>query len=88
MCIRDSPNTILSNGPVISFSINKMHAYDIAKLLDTFGICIRAGHHCAQPILHKYNVTSLNRVSIYFYNTKKEIDMFYESLIKVIKVLS
>ena len=82
------PNSMLSNGPVISFSVNKMHAYDIAKLLDTFGICIRAGHHCAQPILNKYKVTSLNRVSIYFYNTKKDIDIFYESLLKVIKILS
>ena len=82
------PDSISSNGPVISFSVNKMHAYDIAKLLDTFGICIRAGHHCAQPILNKYKVTSLNRVSIYFYNTKKDIDTFYESLLKVIKILS
>ena len=82
------PNSLLSNGPVLSFSVNKMHAYDIAKLLDTFGICIRAGHHCAQPILNKYKVTSLNRVSIYFYNTKKDIDIFYESLLKVIKILS
>ena len=82
------PDSMISRGPVISFSINKIHAYDIAKLLDTFGICIRAGHHCAQPILNKYNITSLNRISIYFYNTKKEIDIFHESLLKVIKVLS
>ena len=78
----------LSNGPVISFSVNNIHAYDIAKLLDTFNICIRAGHHCAQPILNKYNITSLNRVSLYFYNTEEEIDYFYKSLIKVIKILS
>jgi cysteine desulfurase/selenocysteine lyase len=75
-------------GPVISFSINNIHAYDIAKLLDTFGICLRAGHHCAQPILNKYNLTSINRISLYFYNTKEEIDKFYESLLKVIKILS
>ena len=78
----------LLNGPVISFSVNDIHAYDIAKLLDTFNICIRAGHHCAQPILNKYNITSLNRVSLYFYNTEEEIDYFYKSLIKVIKILS
>lgn len=78
----------LSNGPVISFSVGNIHAYDIAKLLDTFNICIRAGHHCAQPILNKYNLTSLNRVSLYFYNTEEEIDYFYKSLIKVIKILS
>ena len=82
------PNQFESNGPVVSFSIDKLHAYDIAKLLDTFNICIRAGHHCAQPILNKYNVTSVNRVSLYFYNTKEEIDIFYNSLLKVIKILS
>ena len=82
------PNQYSSNGPVVSFSINKLHAYDIAKLLDTFNICIRAGHHCAQPILNKYNVTSLNRMSIYFYNTQEEVDLFYNSLLKVIKILS
>tara|TARA_Y100000590_G_scaffold405393_1_gene493667 strand:- start:148 stop:1356 length:1209 start_codon:yes stop_codon:yes gene_type:complete len=82
------PNQFKSNGPVVSFSIDKLHAYDIAKLLDTFNICIRAGHHCAQPILNKYKVTSLNRVSIYFYNTEKEVDLFYDNLLKVIKILS
>ena len=82
------PDPTINMGPVISFSINNIHAYDIAKLLDTFGICLRAGHHCAQPILNKYNLTSINRISLYFYNTKEEIDRFYESLLKVIKILS
>ena len=82
------PNQFKYNGPVVSFSIDKLHAYDIAKLLDTFNICIRAGHHCAQPILNKYEVNSLNRVSLYFYNTEKEVDFFHDSLLKVIKILS
>tara|TARA_Y100000590_G_scaffold465959_1_gene639808 strand:- start:257 stop:1465 length:1209 start_codon:yes stop_codon:yes gene_type:complete len=82
------PNKISTNGPVISFTVNKIHAYDIAKLLDTFGICIRAGHHCAQPILDKYKVKSVNRISLYFYNTKEEIDVFYNCLLKVLKILS
>ena len=50
-----------------------IHGYDLTKLLDTFGICIRSGHHCAQPILKKYNVTSLNRISLYFYNIAHKI---------------
>jgi len=58
-----------SIGPVISFSILNIHGYDLTKLLDTYGICIRSGHHCAQPILKKYKIDSLNRVSLYFYNT-------------------
>ena len=77
-----------NNGPVISFSINKMHAYDIAKLLDTSKICVRAGHHCAQPILNKFNLDSINRISLYYYNTSEEIDLLKKSLLKVIKILS
>ena len=77
-----------NNGPVISFSINKMHAYDIAKLLDTSKICVRAGHHCAQPILNKFNLYSINRISLYYYNTSEEIDLLKKSLLKVIKILS
>ena len=72
------PDNKIKTGPVVSFTINNMHAYDIAKLLDTFGICIRAGHHCAQPILHRYKLTSINRISLYFYNTKEEINKFCE----------
>jgi cysteine desulfurase/selenocysteine lyase len=77
-----------NNGPVISFSIRKMHAYDIAKLLDTSKICVRAGHHCAQPILNKFNLDSINRISLYYYNTSEEIDLLKKSLLKIIKILS
>ena len=77
-----------NNGPVISFSINGIHAYDIAKLLDTSRICIRAGHHCAQPILNKFNLESINRVSLYYYNTSEEIDLLRKNLLKIIKILS
>ena len=77
-----------NNGPVISFSINQIHAYDIAKLLDTSKICIRSGHHCAQPILNKFNLESINRVSLYYYNTSEEVDLLKKSLLKIIKILS
>ena len=77
-----------NNGPVISFSINGIHAYDVAKLLDTSRICIRAGHHCAQPILNKFNLESINRVSLYYYNTSEEIDLLRKNLLKIIKILS
>tara|TARA_S200000501_G_scaffold188536_1_gene177324 strand:- start:828 stop:2030 length:1203 start_codon:yes stop_codon:yes gene_type:complete len=77
-----------NSGPVISFTINNIHAYDVAKLLDTSKICIRAGHHCAQPILNKFNLESINRVSLYYYNTKQEVDLLKKSLLKIIKVLT
>ena len=76
------------NGPIIAFNIKGAHPYDVAKLLSTKNICIRAGHHCAQPILNKFNMKSINRVSLHYYNTKEEIDFFYKSILEVIKILN
>jgi len=75
-------------GPVIAFSINGIHTYDLAKLLGTKNICIRSGHHCAQPLLQKFKIESLCRVSLYFYNTTEDIDFFLKNLNKIIKILS
>ena len=70
--IKIYPKNTNNIGPVISFTINGIHDYDLTKLLDTYGICIRSGHHCAQPILNKFNIKSLCRISLYFYNTKEK----------------
>ena len=75
-------------GPIIAFNIEGLHPFDIAKLLSTKGICIRAGHHCTQPILNKFKIKSLNRISLYYYNTREEIDFFYKSILEIIKILS
>ena len=74
-------------GPIISFNFPDCHSFDIAKLLDTFGIAIRSGHHCAQPLMKSLNSNYTNRVSLYAYNNLKEIDYFVESLKKVLKIL-
>ena len=74
-------------GPVLSFNINNIHSYDLTKLLDTKNICIRSGHHCAQPLLQKYKLKSLNRISLYYYNTKDDIDILSEKMKKIIKIL-
>jgi len=92
--IQKNPNITIypsnrdSIGPIISFDIKNIHSYDLTKLLDTQGICIRSGHHCAQPLLKRFNLKSLNRISLYYYNSKKEIDLFYNKLIKAISVLN
>ena len=68
---------------VISFNVDGVHPHDVASILDADGIAIRAGHHCAQP-LHRYlNINATCRASLYFYNTKEDIDIFLESLAKV-----
>ena len=74
-------------GPIISFNIKGCPPYDVSKLLDSYGICIRSGHHCAQPLMQAFNISYTNRVSLYLYNTKEEIDYFIKSLKKVISIL-
>ena len=76
--------TSKDKGGVISFNINNIHPHDVAHILDTSGIAIRAGHHCAQPIMKRLGVPATNRASFYIYNTFDEIDSLIENLIKAI----
>ncbi len=70
------------NGAVISFNLEGVHPHDLAQFLDQDGIAVRAGHHCAQPIMDKLCVSSTIRASFYLYNTEKEIDKLCVSLRK------
>ena len=67
-------------GAAISFEIEGVHPHDLATILDEQGIAIRAGHHCAQPLMRKFNVQSTARASFYFYNVPEEIDILVEGL--------
>ncbi|MDQ7052859.1 MAG: cysteine desulfurase [candidate division KSB1 bacterium] len=67
-------------GAAISFEIEGVHPHDIATILDEQGIAIRAGHHCAQPLMRKFNVQSTARASFYFYNVPEEIDILVDAL--------
>ncbi|HIG22043.1 cysteine desulfurase [Henriciella sp.] len=69
-------------GPVISFSVEGVHPHDIAQLLDRYGVAIRAGHHCAQPLMNHLGVSATARVSFALYNTEQEVDVFIEALNK------
>ena len=75
------------SGPVISFNIDGIHSYDLASLLAQQNIYIRSGHHCAQPIMKKLNIESSNRLSIYIYNDKKDIDKLIDGINQSIKML-
>lgn len=68
---------------VISFNVDGVHPHDVASILDSDGVAIRAGHHCAQPLMKYLGVNATCRASLYFYNTKEDIDIFLESLKKV-----
>ncbi len=67
-------------GGVISFYLGSIHPHDMAQFLDYRGIAVRAGHHCAQPIMRKLEIPATTRASFYFYNTFEEIDRFIEAL--------
>ena len=69
---------------IFSFTMDKIHYYDLGLLLDSKGIAIRTGHHCTQPLMDKFNLEGTARVSLAIYNTKKEIDYFVEKLKQLI----
>ncbi|MGB3624859.1 MAG: cysteine desulfurase [Henriciella sp.] len=69
-------------GPVLSFGIEGLHPHDIAQLVDRYGVAIRAGHHCAQPLMSHLGVTATARASFGIYNTPEEVDVFVEALNK------
>jgi len=74
-------------GAVCSFTIDGMHAHDIAQLMDKYGIAIRAGTHCAEPLMRKFGISSSCRVSFAAYNLEEEVDVFLQALNKVRKFL-
>lgn len=73
---------------VISFNIDGIHPYDIGTIIDKLGIAVRTGHHCAQPIMDFYKIPGTIRASFAFYNSKEEIDIFVEAVIKAKTMLS
>ncbi len=70
-------------GGVISFTLDRAHAHDVATLLDRAGIAVRAGHHCAEPLMHRLGLESTARASFGIYTTAAEIDVLAEALTKV-----
>jgi cysteine desulfurase/selenocysteine lyase len=73
---------------VISFIVDKLHPQDLGILLDNYGIAVRTGHHCAQPLMDCYRIPGTVRASLAVYNTKEEIDELVVGLKKAIKMLS
>src|SRR5205807_4306079 len=59
---------------VVSLTVGDIHAHDLATILDSEGICVRAGHHCNQPLMERLDVPATARASFYLYNTRSEID--------------
>jgi cysteine desulfurase / selenocysteine lyase len=69
-------------GAIVSFSIDGLHPHDVATIIDRSGVAVRAGHHCAQPLMERLGVTATCRASFAMYNTRAEVDALAEALVK------
>ena len=78
--------TAADKSSVISFLINNIHPFDMGTLLDRMGIAIRTGHHCAEPLMHRFGIEGTMRISFAPYNTFEEIDAFVETIKKLQKM--
>ncbi len=80
--------TAAKKASVLSFTIEGIHPHDIGTILDQQGIAVRAGHHCAQPVMEFFEVPATARASFAFYNTREEVDKLADSVQKVIEVFA
>lgn len=80
--------TAANKASVLSFTIEGIHPHDIGTILDQQGIAVRAGHHCAQPVMNFFDVPATARASFAFYNTREEVDKLADAVQKVIEVFA
>ena len=80
------PHDMSKRGAAVAFGIKGIHPHDISTILDECGIAVRVGHHCTMPLHTRLNIPASIRASLYFYNTKEEIDYFIESLKKAVRI--
>jgi cysteine desulfurase/selenocysteine lyase len=80
------PARAADRGGVISFNFADIHAHDLASILDLEGVCVRAGHHCAMPLMDKMNWPATARASFYLYTTEADIDALVAALLKAAEV--
>jgi cysteine desulfurase/selenocysteine lyase len=69
-----------TKGAILSFTVDGAHAHDVAQILDRYGVAVRAGTHCAEPLMRRFGMTSSARASFALYNTEAEADAFVEAL--------
>ena len=82
------PRETETRGSAVSFSMDDAHPHDVSTIVDAYGVAIRAGHHCAQPLMRRLQIPAASRASFYFYNTAGEVDALIDSLQEVKKVFA
>lgn len=78
--------TSKNKSSVISFLVDGVHHYDMGVLLDTMGIAVRTGHHCAEPLMHRFGIEGTVRASFALYNTKEEVDVLVNGIRRIVKM--
>ena len=73
---------------VLSFNLDSIHPHDLGTVLDREGVAVRAGHHCAQPVMDRFGVAATVRASFAFYNTRPEVDRLVETLHKAWEIFA
>ena len=74
--------TAPGKGAILSFTVEGAHPHDVAQILDRYGVAVRAGTHCAQPLMQRFGVTASARACFALYNTLEEVDAFVDALTK------
>ncbi|MGB9603494.1 MAG: aminotransferase class V-fold PLP-dependent enzyme [Limisphaerales bacterium] len=77
-----------NRGGLVSFALKDVHAHDVVTVADQFGVALRGGHHCTQPLMKKLGVESTARASFYFYNTREEVDKFIDVIKEIQRFFS
>ena len=88
MILACSSGTPPQKGSVLCFLIVGAHPHDIGSVLDQHGVAIRAGHHCAQPVMERYGIPATARASLAFYNTRNDIDVLATAIEDVRELFS
>ena len=81
------PQTAAARGGVVSFVLDDVHPHDIAEILDRHAVCVRAGHHCTQPLIERLGLAATVRASFYLTTTEAEIDRLVAGLLDVRRVM-
>ena len=79
------PQDVSIRGGAVSFLFDGIHAHDVSQVLDEDAVCVRAGHHCAKPLMRQLGVPATTRASFYVYNDETDVDVLVEALAKAQK---
>ena len=82
------PDTPVERGGALSFTLDGIHPHDVAQVLDSVGVAVRAGHHCARPVCDRFGIQATTRASFYLYTTRSEVDALVRGLDEVRKVFA